>query len=98
MAGNTSQESRSDELVDRLLSIWIGDRRKPQRKVWKVLLCISCFTLFRWALLLTKPNRGGELDAYGESIQDAARLYHLDFVQNYDKKFRATAVGNTEKS
>ena len=31
VAGNTSQESRSDKLVDRLLSIGAGERRKPQR-------------------------------------------------------------------
>ena len=98
VAGNTSQESCNDELVDRLLSIWTGGRRNCQRKVSNVLLWSSSFTLFRRALMLTKPNRGAQLDAYGESIQDEARSHQWVFVQNYDTKFRAAAVGGTENS
>ena len=98
VAGNASQDSRNDELVDRLLSIGTGERRKPHKEVPNVLLWISCFTLFRRALLLTEPNRGAELDAYGESILEAARSYQWEFVRNYDKKFRAAAVGDMDKS
>ena len=39
-----------------------------------------------------------ELDAYGESVLDVARSYRWEFVRNYDKKFRAAAVGDTSRS
>ena len=46
---------------------------------------MSCFTLYKRAVLIEEPNRGAELDAYGESVLDAARSYRWELVRNYEK-------------
>ena len=57
-----------------------------------------CRDLYKRAVLIEEPNRGAELDAYGESVLDAAHSYQWKFVRNYDKKFWAAVVGDTSRS
>ena len=89
------QEPLDEDLEERVRP---GDRRRRSREVPSILFWMSCFTLYKRAVLIEEPNRGAELDAYGESVLDAARSYRWEFVRNYDQKFRAAAVGDTSRS
>ena len=95
VAGVAGQEPLDEDLEE-----WVrpGDRRRRPREVPSILFWMSCFTLYKRAVLIEEPNRGAELDAYGESVLDAARSYRWEFVRNYDQKFRAAAVGDTSRS
>ena len=86
----------SGTLVERLLGF--GDRRRPKKEVPTISLWMSCFILFRRALLMAEPHRGAELDAYAECILDAARANRWEFVRIYDRKFRQAAVGDQTRS
>ena len=75
-----------------------GGRRRPKKEVPTISLWMSCFILFRRALLMAEPHRGAELDAYAECILDAARANRWEFVRIYDRKFRQAAVGDQTRS
>ena len=83
------------DLGDRILVVQAPDRRRSKREVPDASMLGSCFTLFERAVLMADPERGPELSAYRETIQNAARTHQWDFVLRYVRK---AAAGDRNRS